>query len=176
MDTIREIFFLPPMAVARLGPGETPLESYEWQQDMDAHGNNKTVIRSNITFREIEDGSVTADDSLLLNAGVAYRLGSLETRLDVFNLLDSDDSVGLATVYRVLAQFENVGIVTRHNFEGGHSVYALHHSAGSKWSRGRHQRVIGQTDDGNRTFAPLSQHRPRISQVDVNHRPERRIA
>ncbi len=60
MDTIQEIFFLPPMAVARLGPGETPLESYEWQQDMDAHGNNKTVIRSNITLREIEDGSVTA--------------------------------------------------------------------------------------------------------------------
>ena len=60
MDTIQEIFFLPPMAVARLGPGETPLESYEWQQDMDAHGNNKTVIRSNITLREIEDRSVTA--------------------------------------------------------------------------------------------------------------------
>ncbi|KIC41851.1 hypothetical protein RA27_00035 [Ruegeria sp. ANG-R] len=60
MDTIQEIFFLPPMAVARLGPGETPLESYEWQQDMDAHGNNKTVIRSNITLREVEDGSVTA--------------------------------------------------------------------------------------------------------------------
>ncbi len=60
MDTIQEIFFLPPMAVARLGPGETPLESYEWQQDRDAHGNNKTVIRSNITLREVEDGSVTA--------------------------------------------------------------------------------------------------------------------
>ncbi|WP_254444501.1 ferritin-like domain-containing protein [Ruegeria sp. HKCCA6707] len=60
MDTIQEIFFLPPMAVARLGPGETPLESYEWQQDMDAHGNNKTVIRSNVTLREVEDGSVRA--------------------------------------------------------------------------------------------------------------------
>ncbi|KUJ73470.1 hypothetical protein AVO45_15435 [Ruegeria marisrubri] len=60
MDTIREIFFLPPMAVARLGPGKTPLESYEWQQDLDAHGNNKTVIRSNVTLRENEDGSVSA--------------------------------------------------------------------------------------------------------------------
>lgn len=60
MDTIQEIFFLPPMAVARLGPGETPLESYEWQQDLDAHGNNKTVIRSNVTLRENEDGSVSA--------------------------------------------------------------------------------------------------------------------
>ncbi|WP_170608647.1 hypothetical protein [Ruegeria arenilitoris] len=60
MDTIQEIFFLPPIAVARLGPGETPLESYEWQQDLDAHGNNKTVIRSNVTLREDEDGSVSA--------------------------------------------------------------------------------------------------------------------
>ena len=60
MDTIQEIFFLPPMAVARLGPGEVPLESYEWQQDMDAHGNNKTVIRSNVTLRENDDGSVSA--------------------------------------------------------------------------------------------------------------------
>ncbi|TMV03339.1 hypothetical protein FGK63_19380 [Ruegeria sediminis] len=60
MDSIREIFFLPPMAVARLGPGKVPLESYEWQQDLDAHGNNKTVIRSNLTLRENEDGSVSA--------------------------------------------------------------------------------------------------------------------
>jgi len=60
MDTIQEIFFLPPIAVARLGPGETPLESYEWQQDMDAHGNNKTIIRSNVTLRENQDGSVSA--------------------------------------------------------------------------------------------------------------------
>ncbi|MEZ5558694.1 MAG: TonB-dependent receptor [Pseudomonadales bacterium] len=39
----------------------------------------------------IEDGSVTADDSMLVNAGVAYRRGRVETRLDVFNLLDSND-------------------------------------------------------------------------------------
>ncbi len=37
----------------------------------------------------------------------------------------SGDDIGLATVYRVLAQFEAVGLVTRHNFEGGHSVYEL---------------------------------------------------
>jgi len=39
----------------------------------------------------LEDDSVRADDSLLLNAGVGYRLNDLELRLDVFNLLDSDD-------------------------------------------------------------------------------------
>jgi Fur family ferric uptake transcriptional regulator len=45
---------------------------------------------------------------------------------DVYkHLMDSDDSVGLATVYRVLTQFESAGIVTKHNFDDGHSVYEL---------------------------------------------------
>ena len=45
---------------------------------------------------------------------------------DVYkHLLESDDSVGLATVYRVLTQFEAAGIVARHNFDDGHSVYEL---------------------------------------------------
>ena len=45
---------------------------------------------------------------------------------DVYkHLIDSDDSVGLATVYRVLTQFEAAGIVARHNFDDGHSVYEL---------------------------------------------------
>jgi len=40
-------------------------------------------------------------------------------------LLDSGEDIGLATVYRVLTQFEGAGLVTRHNFEGGHSVFEL---------------------------------------------------
>jgi len=40
-------------------------------------------------------------------------------------LLQSDEDIGLATVYRVLTQFESAGLVTRHNFEGGHSVFEL---------------------------------------------------
>ena len=45
---------------------------------------------------------------------------------DVYKaLMDSDDSVGLATVYRVLTQFESAGIVSRHNFDDGHAVYEL---------------------------------------------------
>jgi Fur family ferric uptake transcriptional regulator len=45
---------------------------------------------------------------------------------DVYKyLMDSEDSVGLATVYRVLTQFEAAGIVSRHNFDDGHSVYEL---------------------------------------------------
>lgn len=45
---------------------------------------------------------------------------------DVYReLLDAGDDIGLATVYRVLTQFESAGLVTRHNFEGGHSVFEL---------------------------------------------------
>jgi len=45
---------------------------------------------------------------------------------DVYRaLLDAGEDVGLATVYRVLTQFESAGLVTRHNFESGHSVFEL---------------------------------------------------
>jgi Fur family ferric uptake transcriptional regulator len=45
---------------------------------------------------------------------------------DVYKALrDADDDVGLATVYRVLTQFEAAGLVTRHHFEGGHSVFEM---------------------------------------------------
>lgn len=45
---------------------------------------------------------------------------------DVYKaLLDLGEDVGLATVYRVLTQFETAGLVTRHNFEGGHSVFEI---------------------------------------------------
>lgn len=40
-------------------------------------------------------------------------------------LRDSGEDIGLATVYRVLTQFETAGLVTRHHFEGGHSVFEL---------------------------------------------------
>ena len=40
-------------------------------------------------------------------------------------LLDMGEDVGLATVYRVLSQFEQAGLIHRHNFEGGYSVYEL---------------------------------------------------
>ena len=41
------------------------------------------------------------------------------------DLFASGDDIGLATVYRVLTQFESAGLVTRHNFESGHSVFEL---------------------------------------------------
>lgn len=43
---------------------------------------------------------------------------------DVYRiLLEAGDEVGLATVYRVLGQFEEAGLVNRHNFEEGRSVF-----------------------------------------------------
>tara|TARA_A100001035_G_C27654279_1_gene440724 strand:+ start:233 stop:646 length:414 start_codon:yes stop_codon:yes gene_type:complete len=45
---------------------------------------------------------------------------------DVYKMLiAADEEIGLATVYRVLTQFEQAGLVARHNFEGGHSVFEL---------------------------------------------------
>ena len=40
-------------------------------------------------------------------------------------LLDMGEEIGLATVYRVLNQFDDAGIVNRHHFEGGKSVFEL---------------------------------------------------
>ncbi|MCO6561114.1 MAG: ferric iron uptake transcriptional regulator, partial [Gilliamella sp.] len=40
-------------------------------------------------------------------------------------LLNMGEEIGLATVYRVLNQFDDAGIVTRHNFEGGKAVFEL---------------------------------------------------
>ena len=45
---------------------------------------------------------------------------------DVYKaLLDAGEDVGLATVYRVLTQFEGAGLVIRHHFDSGHSVFEL---------------------------------------------------
>lgn len=48
------------------------------------------------------------------------------TAEDIYRqLLEQGDEIGLATVYRVLTQFESAGLVLKHNFEGGHAVYEL---------------------------------------------------
>jgi Fur family ferric uptake transcriptional regulator len=53
------------------------------------------------------------------------------TAEDIYRiLLDSGEDIGLATVYRVLTQFEAAGLVIRHHFEGGQAVFEL--------DRGRH--------------------------------------
>jgi Fur family ferric uptake transcriptional regulator len=59
-------------------------------------------------------------------------LGSAEPRHmsaeDIYrHLLESHEDIGLATVYRVLTQFESAGLVTRHHFEGATAVFELNH-------------------------------------------------
>ena len=60
---------------------------------------------------------------------------------DVYKaLLDAGEDVGLATVYRVLTQFESAGLVDRHHFESGHSVFEV--------SRGDHHDHMVCLDSG----------------------------
>ena len=45
---------------------------------------------------------------------------------DIYRMLiDQGEDIGLATVYRVLTQFEGAGLVMRHHFEGGHAVFEM---------------------------------------------------
>ena len=60
---------------------------------------------------------------------------------DVYRrLLEANQDIGLATVYRVLTQFESAGLVTRHHFEGGTAVFEL--------NEGEHHDHIVCTDCG----------------------------
>jgi Fur family ferric uptake transcriptional regulator len=52
--------------------------------------------------------------------------GNHMTAEDIYRkLLEHHDDIGLATVYRVLTQFESAGLVLKHNFEGGQAVYEI---------------------------------------------------
>jgi len=63
------------------------------------------------------------------------------TAEDIYRqLLSSGDDIGLATVYRVLTQFESAGLVLKHNFEGGQAVYEL--------DRGQHHDHMVDVDTG----------------------------
>ncbi|KPN20351.1 ferric iron uptake transcriptional regulator [Luteimonas terrae] len=63
------------------------------------------------------------------------------TAEDIYRqLLEQGDEIGLATVYRVLTQFEAAGLVLKHNFEGGHAVYEL--------DRGGHHDHMVDVDSG----------------------------
>ena len=57
----------------------------------------------------------------LLETGVRHMSAE-----DIYKrLINSGEEIGLATVYRVLQQFESAGLVLKHNFEGGQAVYEL---------------------------------------------------
>ena len=63
------------------------------------------------------------------------------TAEDIYrHLLENGDEIGLATVYRVLTQFEAAGLVIKHNFEGGQAIYEL--------DRGGHHDHMVDVDSG----------------------------
>ena len=63
------------------------------------------------------------------------------TAEDIYqSLRDADEDVGIATVYRVLTQFETAGLVERHNFDSGPAVYEL--------DRGEHHDHMVCTETG----------------------------
>ncbi|WP_420468619.1 ferric iron uptake transcriptional regulator [Panacagrimonas sp.] len=56
------------------------------------------------------------------------------------DLIKHEEDIGLATVYRVLTQFEQAGLVKRHHFEDGHAVFEL--------DRGEHHDHMVDVDSG----------------------------
>ena len=63
------------------------------------------------------------------------------TAEDIYRtLIEHGDDIGLATVYRVLTQFEAAGLVMKHNFEGGQAVFEL--------DRGEHHDHMVCTETG----------------------------
>lgn len=55
---IEYIYFQPPLAIARLGGSDKPLDNFVWDSDKSIHGGNRTVIRPTTSLRVIEDGSL----------------------------------------------------------------------------------------------------------------------
>lgn len=70
------------------------------------------VTLPRLKILEMLEGSATRH----LSAEEIYRM-----------LMEQGEDIGLATVYRVLTQFEAAGLVIRHHFEGGHAVFELQH-------------------------------------------------
>ncbi len=63
------------------------------------------------------------------------------TAEDIYRqLLVDNEDIGLATIYRVLTQFEAAGLVLKHHFEGGQAVYEL--------DRGDHHDHMVDLDSG----------------------------
>ncbi|MCK5382742.1 MAG: ferric iron uptake transcriptional regulator [Gammaproteobacteria bacterium] len=96
-------------------------------------------IVTHVCINGITEGEETLESSELRKAGLKVTLPRVkildimeggssrhQSAEDVYKaLLDMGEDIGLATVYRVLTQFEAAGLVTRHHFEGGHSVFEL---------------------------------------------------
>jgi|SRR5690606_38033354 Fur family ferric uptake transcriptional regulator len=99
-------------------PGEIPAESTELRK-----------VGLKVTHPRIRILQILDANGRHLSAEDIYR-----------RLLEHEDDIGLATVYRVLTQFEAAGLVLKHNFEGGQAVYEL--------DRGQHHDHMVDIDTG----------------------------
>lgn len=57
-DVVQSVFFLPPLAIARIGGSDTPLDSFVWNSDPTIHGAHRTVIRPAVSLEVLTDGSL----------------------------------------------------------------------------------------------------------------------
>src|SRR5262245_6082291 len=55
---IRTLFFLPPMAIARVGTSDTPLDAFSWAEDQRFFGAGRTVVVPQVSLEVLPDGSV----------------------------------------------------------------------------------------------------------------------
>ena len=53
-----DIYFQPPLAIARLGGSDKPLDCFVWDSDKSIHGGNRTVIQPATSLRVVADGSL----------------------------------------------------------------------------------------------------------------------
>jgi hypothetical protein len=58
IDDIESICFLPPLAIGRVGGGDTPLDSFVWDSDRTIHGAHRTIIRPAMSLEVLADGSL----------------------------------------------------------------------------------------------------------------------
>ncbi len=60
MDRVLGIYFLPPLAIARVGGSDKPVENFTWDSDRTIHGAHRTVIRPSVSFKVLGNGSLEA--------------------------------------------------------------------------------------------------------------------
>jgi hypothetical protein len=58
MARLLDVFLLPPLAIARVGGSDTPLEAFEWVSDHDPHGGHSTIIKPSTTLDVLPDGTL----------------------------------------------------------------------------------------------------------------------
>jgi hypothetical protein len=92
MDQILEVYFLPPLAIGRVGGSQIPLPSFSWQIDQTIHGAHRTVLRPEVTLDVLSDGSLRPylpyaiqfrDDNLLRPVAPFFELwATMESGVD----------------------------------------------------------------------------------------------